>query len=69
MNRKEKIEGFAWIVAGIILLLLLAVNLPDKTSNDNLFSLILLFFGKMTWFLGFSAIVYGTFVFFLEKVI
>ena len=68
MNRKEKIEGFAWIVAGIILLLLLAVNLPDKTSSDNLFSLILLFFGKMTWFLGFSAIVYGTFVFFLEKV-
>ena len=68
MNKKRKIEGFIWIVAGIILILLLVINSPDKSSNDNLFSLILLFFGKMTWFLGLSAIAYGAFVFFLEKV-
>lgn len=68
MNKKRKIEGFIWIVAGIILILLLVINSPDKSSNDNLFSLILMFFGKMTWFLGLSAIVYGAFVFFLEKV-
>ena len=68
MNKKRKIEGFIWIVAGIILILLLVINSPDKSSNDNLFSLILMFFGKMTWFLGLSAIAYGAFVFFLEKV-
>ena len=68
MNKKRKIEGFIWIVAGIILILLLVINSPDKSSNDNLFSLILMFFGKMTWFLGLSAIAYGAFVFFWEKV-
>ena len=68
MNKKRKIEGFIWIVAGIILILLLVINSPDKSSNENLFSLILMFFGKMTWFLGLSAIAYGAFVFFLEKV-
>ncbi|AMD94960.1 FtsK/SpoIIIE family DNA translocase [Leptotrichia sp. oral taxon 847] len=70
MNKKRKIEGVIWFAVGLIMLLLLIADTTDvstKNSNETLFSLVLLFFGKMTWFLVISAIVYGILIFFYEK--
>ena len=71
---KKKIEGIIWFAVGLILILLLAnkSNMSNDNVGENIFSLILngisLIFGKMTWFIAIAAIIYGTIIFFYEKI-
>jgi len=71
---KRKIEGAIWFIAGLILIMLLANKSSMLSDNvgENIFSLILggimLFFGKMTWFIAIVAMLYGIVLFFYEKI-
>ena len=71
---KRKIEGAIWFIAGLILIMLLANKSSMLSDNvgENIFSLILggimLFFGKMTWFIAIAAMLYGIVLFFYEKI-
>ena len=71
---KRKIEGAIWFFAGLILIMLLANKSSMLSDNvgENIFSLILggimLFFGKMTWFIAIVAMLYGIVLFFYEKI-
>ena len=71
---KRKIEGAIWFFAGFILIMLLANKSSMLSDNvgENIFSLILggimLFFGKMTWFIAIAAMLYGIVLFFYEKI-
>ena len=71
---KRKIEGVIWFAAGLILIMLLANKSSMLSDNvgENIFSLILggimLFFGKMTWFIAIVAMLYGIVLFFYEKI-
>lgn len=71
---KRKIEGAIWFAAGLILVLLLGnkSSMLSDNAGENIFSLILsgitLFFGKMTWFIAVTAILYGIILFFYEKI-
>ena len=71
---KRKIEGAIWFIAGLILIILLANKSSMLSDNvgENIFSLILggimLFFGKMTWFIAIAAMLYGIVLFFYEKI-
>ena len=71
---KRKIEGAIWFFAGFILIMLLANKSSMLSDNvgENIFSLILggimLFFGKMTWFIAIVAMLYGIVLFFYEKI-
>ncbi|EEX74298.1 DNA translocase FtsK [Leptotrichia hofstadii] len=71
---KRKIEGAIWFFAGLILIMLLANKSSMLSDNvgENIFSLILggimLFFGKMTWFIAIIAMLYGIVLFFYEKI-
>ena len=71
---KRKIEGAIWFFAGLILIMLLANKSSMLSDNvgENIFSLILggimLFFGKMTWFIAIAAMLYGIVLFFYEKI-
>ena len=71
---KKKIEGIIWFAVGLILILLLAnkSNMSNDNVGENIFSLILngisLIFGKMTWFIAIAAMIYGTIMFFYEKI-
>ena len=71
---KRKIEGAIWFFAGFVLIMLLANKSSMLSDNvgENIFSLILggimLFFGKMTWFIAIAAMLYGIVLFFYEKI-
>ena len=71
---KRKIEGAIWFFAGFVLIMLLANKSSMLSDNvgENIFSLILggimLFFGKMTWFIAIVAMLYGIVLFFYEKI-
>ena len=71
---KRKIEGAIWFFAGLVLIMLLANKSSMLSDNvgENIFSLILggimLFFGKMTWFIAIVAMLYGIVLFFYEKI-
>jgi DNA translocase ftsK len=71
---KRKIEGAIWFFAGLVLIMLLANKSSMLSDNvgENIFSLILggimLFFGKMTWFIAIAAMLYGIVLFFYEKI-
>ena len=71
---KRKIEGAIWFFAGLVLIMLLANKSSMLSDNvgENIFSLILggimLFFGKMTWFIAIVAMLYGIILFFYEKI-
>ena len=71
---KRKIEGAIWFIAGFVLIMLLANKSSMLSDNvgENIFSLILggimLFFGKMTWFIAIAAMLYGIVLFFYEKI-
>lgn len=71
---KRKIEGAIWFFAGLVLIMLLANKSSMLSDNvgENIFSLILggimLFFGKMTWFIAIVAMLYGIALFFYEKI-
>ena len=71
---KRKIEGAIWFFAGLVLTMLLANKSSMLSDNvgENIFSLILggimLFFGKMTWFIAIAAMLYGIVLFFYEKI-
>ena len=70
---KRKVEGAIWSFVGLIFVLLLAnrSNILNENVGENVFSLtlngVLLFFGKMAWFISIIFIVYGMILIFYDN--